>query len=57
MVIGSGSKVLGTVEIGGGSQIGANAVVVKLVPPDSIVFGIPGQIVIRKNDALLMSST
>jgi serine O-acetyltransferase len=48
VVIGAGAKILGAVDIGTGTRIGANAVVVKPVPPDSIVVGVPGQIVIRK---------
>jgi len=48
VVVGAGAKVLGAIEIGSGSRIGANAVVVKSVPPDSIVVGVPGQVVRRK---------
>jgi serine O-acetyltransferase len=40
--------VLGAIEVGRGSRVGANAVVVKPVPPESVVVGIPGQIVVRK---------
>jgi len=47
VVVGAGAKILGAIEIGGGSRIGANAVVVKPVPPESVVVGIPGQIVKR----------
>lgn len=47
VVVGAGAKVLGAIEIGSGSRIGANAVVVKPVPPDSVVVGIPGQVVKR----------
>ena len=47
VVVGAGAKVLGAIEIGEGSRIGANAVVVKSVPPESVVVGIPGQIVRR----------
>jgi serine O-acetyltransferase len=47
VVVGAGAKVLGAIEIGDGSRIGANAVVVKSVPPESVVIGIPGQIVKR----------
>ena len=47
VVVGAGAKVLGAIEIGAGSRIGANAVVVKPVPPDSVVVGIPGQVVKR----------
>lgn len=47
VVIGAGAKVLGAIEIGKGSRIGANAVVVKPVPPHSIVVGVPGHVVKR----------
>jgi serine O-acetyltransferase len=47
VVIGAGAKVLGAITIGSDSRIGANAVVVKSVPPNSVVVGVPGQIVKR----------
>lgn len=47
VVIGTGAKVLGAITIGKNSRIGANAVVVKPVPPNSVVVGVPGQIVRR----------
>lgn len=47
VVVGAGAKVLGAIEIGECSRIGANAVVVKSVPPESVVVGIPGQVVKR----------
>ena len=47
VVIGAGAKVLGAITIGAHSRIGANAVVVKSTPPDSVVVGVPGQIVVR----------
>ena len=46
-VIGAGAKVLGAITIGEDSRIGANAVVVKSVPANSVVVGVPGQIVQR----------
>ena len=48
VVVGAGAKILGAIEIGKGSRIGANAVVVNPVPPNSVVVGIPGQVVRRK---------
>ena len=45
VVIGAGAKVLGAITIGEGSQIGANSVVIKEVPPGAVVVGVPGQIV------------
>jgi serine O-acetyltransferase len=47
VVIGAGAKVLGAIVIGSNSRIGANAVVVKSVPPESVVVGVPGQVVHR----------
>jgi len=46
-IIGAGAQVLGPVTIGHDSQIGANAVVVKPVPPGSVVVGVPGQVIAR----------
>jgi serine O-acetyltransferase len=44
VVIGTGAKVLGNIIIGDNSYIGANAVVIKDVPPNSTVVGVPGRI-------------
>ena len=44
VVIGAGAKVLGNITIGDNSYIGANSVVIKDVPPNSTVVGIPGKI-------------
>ncbi|UCG37865.1 MAG: serine O-acetyltransferase [bacterium] len=48
VVVGAGAKVLGPFEVGENSRIGANSVVVKEVPPNSTVVGIPGRIVIKE---------
>ncbi|MDX9992927.1 MAG: serine O-acetyltransferase EpsC [Anaerolineales bacterium] len=47
VTVGAGAKVLGNITIGADSRIGANAVVVKSVPENSVVVGVPGQIVRR----------
>ncbi len=47
VVVGAGAKILGAITVGAGSRIGANAVVVKPVPPNSVVVGVPGQVVVR----------
>ncbi len=49
VVVGAGAKVLGAITIGANSRIGANAVVVKSTPPDSVVVGVPGQVVVREH--------
>jgi serine O-acetyltransferase len=48
VTIGAGAKVLGPITVGQDSRIGANAVVVRPVPPDSVVVGVPGQVIQRK---------
>lgn len=47
VVVGAGAKILGAITIGDCSRIGANAVVVKPVPPNSVVVGVPGEVVVR----------
>jgi serine O-acetyltransferase len=47
VVVGAGAKILGAITIGADSRIGANAVVVKSVPANSVVVGVPGQVVLR----------
>jgi serine O-acetyltransferase len=52
VVVGAGAKILGAIIIGENSRIGANAVVVKPVPANSVVVGIPGQVVARSQPRL-----
>ena len=42
VMIGSGAKVLGPINVGDNSKIGAGSVVVKDVPPFTTVTGVPG---------------
>ena len=48
VVIGSGSKVLGPFVVGKGAKIGSNSVVVKEVPQNATVVGIPGRVVMQE---------
>lgn len=50
VVVGAGAKVLGPITIGKGAKVGSNSVVVKDVPDDATVVGIPGRIVADKKD-------
>jgi serine O-acetyltransferase len=43
VVVGAGAQILGPIRIGAHSRIGANSVVVKDVPPNSVVVGVPGR--------------
>ena len=44
VVIGAGAKVLGPITVGDGAKIGSNAVVVKDVPANATVVGVPGRV-------------
>ncbi len=44
VVVGTGAKVLGNITVGDNSYIGANAVVIRDVPMNSTVVGVPGRI-------------
>lgn len=48
VVVGAGAKVLGNINLGNYSKIGAGSVVVDDVPEHATVVGIPGRIVIQK---------
>ena len=50
VVVGAGAKILGPVTIGAGARIGCNAVVVKDIPMGATVVGVPGHIVVKKDD-------
>jgi serine O-acetyltransferase len=49
VVVGAGAKILGAITVGESSRIGANAVLVKSVPPNSVVVGVPGQVLARSH--------
>lgn len=50
VVIGTGAKVLGPIDIGNGARIGAGSVVLQSVPPRTTVVGIPGRVVVYKGE-------
>ena len=47
VVISTGAKVLGSFTVGDNVKIGANSVVLKEVPPNCTVVGVPGRIVVK----------
>ncbi len=47
VVVGAGAKILGAFTIGAGSRIGAGSVVVREVPENSVVVGVPGRVTYR----------
>lgn len=50
VVVGAGAKILGPITIGDNARVGCNSVVVKDVPADATVVGIPGRIVTLRDD-------
>jgi serine O-acetyltransferase len=52
-VIGAGAKILGNITIGDNCKIGSNSVVLKDVPNNSTVVGVPGRIVARDGKKLM----
>ena len=49
VVIGAGAKVLGNITVGHHALIGSNAVVIRSVPEDSTVVGVPGRLTKAKD--------
>jgi serine O-acetyltransferase len=56
VVVGAGAKILGGIRIGDNVKIGANSVVLKSVPANSTVIGVPGRI-IKADGARLPEAT
>ena len=54
-VIGSGAKVLGNITIGENSRIGAGSVVLRDVPANSTVVGVPGHIIFRNGQRVVIT--
>lgn len=48
VIIGCGATILGNITIGKNSKIGANAVILKDVPENTTVVGVPGKIINKK---------
>ncbi|MEP7151230.1 MAG: serine O-acetyltransferase [Nitrospira sp.] len=52
VVVGAGAKILGGIRIGDNVKIGANSVVLKNVPPNSTVIGVPARIIKTQGERL-----
>lgn len=53
VMVGSGAKILGPIYIGDNCKVGANAVVLKDIPANSTVVGIPGKVVQRRSSNII----
>jgi serine O-acetyltransferase len=56
VMISAGAKVLGSFTVGDDCKIGAGSVVLREIPPNSTVVGIPGRIVKRDNEKVIHPS-
>ncbi|MFO8017837.1 MAG: serine O-acetyltransferase [Promethearchaeia archaeon] len=52
VVVGTGAKLLGPITIGDNVRIGANSVVVKDIPSNSVVVGVPGRVISREGEKI-----
>lgn len=55
--IGPGAKIVGAVKIGNNVAIGANCVVTKDIPDNSVVVGIPGRVISQKGSQDYVNNT
>jgi serine O-acetyltransferase len=55
VVIGAGARVLGNITIGENSRVGAGSVVLRDVPDNSTVVGVPGHIVLRHGQRVVIT--
>ena len=54
VVVGSGAKILGNITVGRNCRIGAGSVVLRNVPEDSTVVGVPGHIIFREGKRVVI---
>ena len=55
VVIGGGAKVLGNITVGRNCRIGAGSVVLRSVPANSTVVGVPGHIIFRDGERVVIT--
>ena len=55
VVVGSGAKILGNITIGRNCRIGAGSVVLRSVPDESTVVGVPGHIILREGKRVVIT--
>ena len=55
VVIGGGAKVLGNISVGRNCRIGAGSVVLRSVPEHSTVVGVPGHIIFRNGERVVIT--
>jgi serine O-acetyltransferase len=55
VVVGGGAKILGNITIGKNCRVGAGSVVLRNVPDDSTIVGVPGHIIFRQGKRVVIT--
>jgi serine O-acetyltransferase len=55
VVVGTGAKVLGNILVGDNCRVGAGSVVLRSIPENSTIVGVPGHIVLRNGKRVIIS--
>ncbi len=55
VVVGGGAKILGNIRVGRNCRIGAGSVVLRDVPDDSTVVGVPGHVIFREGKRVVIT--
>ena len=55
VVVGGGAKILGNITVGRNCRIGAGSVVLRDVPDDSTVVGVPGHVIFREGKRVVIT--
>src|SRR5204863_4263151 len=55
VVVGGGAKILGNITVGKNCRVGAGSVVLRSVPENSTVVGVPGHIVFRNGERVVIT--
>jgi serine O-acetyltransferase len=55
VTVGAGARILGNITVGENSRVGAGSVVLRNVPPNSTVVGVPAHIVLRDGKRVVLT--
>lgn len=55
VVVGAGARILGDIRVGDNSRVGAGSVVLRDVPDNSTIVGVPGHIVLRNGQPVIIT--
>lgn len=55
VVIGAGARILGNIRVGDNSRVGAGSVVLRDVPDNSTIVGVPGHVILRAGQRVVIT--